>query len=227
MNEFAYSRRSASTSAGGSMIAFVRQPLLSSLIMTGTSLSGTNAAAAESMDFLSRTIEWTTAGSTIVNETEDTEQTGDGSAIAELRLRSGLNWDQLARLFGVTRRSLHFWASGKAMNADNRERLQRLIATFRQVDRGSVEENRAALLDPREDGEILFDSLAAGNYERVIALLGTCESQYGMTTKSSTEVTAGHLPPPPEELVDALQDRIQPASGRLLESKPVTIQRRS
>ena len=35
-----------------------------------------------------------------------------GTAIGELRRLSGLTWDQLARLFNVSRRSLHFWASG-------------------------------------------------------------------------------------------------------------------
>ena len=31
-------------------------------------------------------------------------------------------------------------------------------------------------------------------------------------------------PPPPEDLVDALQDRVHPASGPLIQSKPVTPQ---
>ena len=35
--------------------------------------------------------------------------------IAELRSLSGLTWEQTARLLGVTRRSVHFWASGEVL----------------------------------------------------------------------------------------------------------------
>ena len=40
-----------------------------------------------------------------------------GTSIMELRRLSGLTTDQLARIFNVDRRSLHFWASGKRLNA--------------------------------------------------------------------------------------------------------------
>ena len=45
------------------------------------------------------------------------EGVSPGAAIAELRRVSGLTWDQLARLVGVSRRTLHFWASGTAVMA--------------------------------------------------------------------------------------------------------------
>ena len=38
-----------------------------------------------------------------------------GTSIMELRRLSGLTTDQLARIFNVDRRSLHFWASGKRL----------------------------------------------------------------------------------------------------------------
>jgi len=37
----------------------------------------------------------------------------------------------------------------------------------------------------------------------------------------SDEAKAARCPPPPEELVGALQDRIHPTSGRLLDTKPI------
>ena len=62
-----------------------------------------------------------------------------GAVIGELRRLSGLTWDQLARLLGVSRRSVHFWASGKPMAQSNEEHLRRLLAVVRKVDRGFCE----------------------------------------------------------------------------------------
>ena len=43
----------------------------------------------------------------------ETETEATRKAVSELRRISGLTWEQLAWLFGVSRRSVHFWASGK------------------------------------------------------------------------------------------------------------------
>ena len=40
-------------------------------------------------------------------------------AVMELRRRSGLTWDQLGQIFGVTRRTMHFWASGQPLATEN------------------------------------------------------------------------------------------------------------
>jgi DNA-binding transcriptional regulator YiaG len=94
------------------------------------------------------------------------------AALMELRRVSGLTWDQLARLFGVTRRSLHFWVSGKPLNPANEERLHKLLATVRMLNRGSARENRSLLLSVREDGVIPYDLLIEGQYDTVVSLLG-------------------------------------------------------
>ena len=43
--------------------------------------------------------------------------------VRRLKDNSGLTWDQLRRLFGVSERSMHLWAGGARMNARNAERL--------------------------------------------------------------------------------------------------------
>jgi DNA-binding transcriptional regulator YiaG len=40
-------------------------------------------------------------------------------AVNELRKLSGLTWEQLATLFNVSRRSVHFWASGQSLTSAN------------------------------------------------------------------------------------------------------------
>jgi len=79
--------------------------------------------------------EQTSSGSSVGSSVGSSDDAG--TAIAELRRRSGLTWDQLARLFEVSRRSVHFWASGKVMAAAHEEHLQRVLAAVRRLDRGS------------------------------------------------------------------------------------------
>jgi DNA-binding transcriptional regulator YiaG len=162
----------------------------------------------------------TTAGATWVGEPDP------GAAIGELRRSSGLTWDQLARLFGVDRRSLHFWASGKRMAPANEERLQRLLAVMRKIDRGSASANRAALLGALPDGALPYDHLVRGAYEFVAKQLGAGEAGRASPTPLSREAHRTRAPRAPSELVDALHDRVHPASGRLLATRPIHVHRK-
>jgi DNA-binding transcriptional regulator YiaG len=167
-----------------------------------------------------RPVEHTTAGAAVVVAEPA------GAAIGELRRLSGFTWDQLARIFNVSRRSLHFWASGKPMAPSNEEHLQRLLSVVRKIDRGSASANRAALLGVREDGSLPFDLLAAGDYERVLSQLGQGKARRAAPPKLSEEARAARAPRPPEELVGALQNRIHPTSGRLRAAKAIAVSRR-
>lgn len=138
------------------------------------------------------------------------------AAFGELRRLSGLTWDQLAGLFEVDRRSLHFWASGKPMNACEEEKLHGLLGVLRTIDRGSAAANRAALLGEGESGDPPFDLLVRGEYDAVAARLGAGKGRRVVHASPSAAEMARRAPRPPGELVGALQDRIHPASGRLL-----------
>ena len=79
---------------------------------------------------------------------------------------SGLTGDQMARLFGVSRRAVHLWASGGRMNAAHHEQLARIIAIIDGLPGDSPARRRAALLAPRDDGMSLFDHLRAEHASR-------------------------------------------------------------
>lgn len=81
--------------------------------------------------------------------------------VGRLRNTSGLTWDQLARLFGVSRRALHLWASGGRMNAANYERLAHLLQAVDALPGFTPAQRRAALLAPGARGMSLFDQLRA------------------------------------------------------------------
>ncbi len=44
------------------------------------------------------------------------EEMTQGGKICEVRRLSGLTWKQMAGIFGVTSRSVHFWVSGRPMS---------------------------------------------------------------------------------------------------------------
>lgn len=147
--------------------------------------------------------------------------------IHELKKLSGLTWEQLAKIFNVSRRSLHFWASGKPMTPFNEEHLRRLLATIRYIDRGNADINRSALLQHRQGSIIPFDLLIAGKYEEVKQLLGAGKAVEKPKLKPlSPEAIASRLPPPPEDLVGALQDPIHREVGRSRPAKTTRSRKR-
>lgn len=137
------------------------------------------------------------------------------AAIAELRQRSGLTWEQLARLFGVARRSVHFWASGKAMNSSNEEVLNQLLRAVRYIDRGESGPTRSALMSAQNDGAIPFDLLVEGRFDDVMKRLGQ-GGGHGARVHSRIYVALNPLwtPPSPDHLVGASHDTAHASRGR-------------
>lgn len=136
-------------------------------------------------------------------------------AINELRKTSGLTWEQVAKLFNVSRRSIHFWASGQPLSSNNEEKLNRLLGVIRYIDRGSASLNRKLLLSPNSDGELPLDQLRLGEYDKVRENLGRGNPLKRPQLKPlSEEERLARKPLPPEVLIDALQDPIHYDIGR-------------
>lgn len=95
---------------------------------------------------------------------DDVTDGSEGSAIEtahqiiELRETSGLTIDQLGRLFGVSRRSVHNWLNGKPMAPRHEEQLGYILSTVRSLPGASRQERRSQLLASR-DGGSLFQAL--------------------------------------------------------------------
>lgn len=222
MNSTAVRPAFDTTSAGGAMLLMrqVREPILASVLVVGLGTSAAVVPPPEVASHLLRSVDQTNAGASLL------VAASAGGAIAELRRVSGLTWDQLARLFNVSRRALHFWASGKPMASGNEEHLQRLLSVVRKIDRGTASANRGLLLAAREDGSLPFDLLAIGDYDGALALLATGDARRVSLSTLTEAVRKARTPRRPDELVGALQDRIHPASGRLRAAKPLNLRRR-
>lgn len=67
--------------------------------------------------------------------------------VAELKTDSGLTADQLGRLLGVSRRSIHNWAAGATITPGRAERVRALSDLVFNLPSKTPEERRAHLLD--------------------------------------------------------------------------------
>jgi transcriptional regulator with XRE-family HTH domain len=103
-----------------------------------------------------------------------------------LRSLSGLTWEQLAKLFGVSRRAVHLWASGGRMNSYHAELLRSVLSRVSAIVADTPAQRRERILAPGPDGRTLYE-----------ALLAERGRQRGVNAPTV----------PPEQLVDALHDR--------------------
>jgi transcriptional regulator with XRE-family HTH domain len=91
-------------------------------------------------------------------------------AIRDLHLRSGLSWDELARLIGVSRRSVHNWANGAPVSQPNSARLAKAAKAILSADMGSPKLTRSRLLAPSADGSSLYAQTQARTRSEVSRL---------------------------------------------------------
>ena len=138
-------------------------------------------------------------------------------AISELRRISGFTWEQLGELFEVSRRSVHFWASGRPLSAANEGRLIRVLDVVNHADRGNARSTRRALLNSL-DGPSPFDLLVAQRFDEARIALGRGIGRTAPArTELSSEAKAARRPLPPESLFGAEHDpvHLEPSRARI------------
>jgi transcriptional regulator with XRE-family HTH domain len=82
------------------------------------------------------------------------------SIVARLKSESGLTADQLGRLLGVSRRSIHNWAAGSAIASVHEEKLRELESLIFSIPASTPDERRSLLLDS-SNGRSLFKQFAS------------------------------------------------------------------
>lgn len=139
-----------------------------------------------------------------------------GSRLYELRRLTGLTWDEIARLFHVSRRSVFLWASGRPMSSDNETLLARLLAFVQGADLGSEAANRQMLLGGTPGGDLVIDLLAAGHLDDARAAVRVSSA---LPRRSPSPLSAAERrrrePPKPHELLGALRDSTPVEAGRV------------
>ncbi|MCY3020093.1 MAG: helix-turn-helix domain-containing protein [Planctomycetota bacterium] len=210
MNTEARPPEFAPTSASGAMLVQrASKTLHIGILCLGIGTTSAVAPATDRVNDRFPQMIQTSAGSPAVAATRQT------TAVSELRQLSGLSWDQLARILGVSRRSIHFWASGKTLTQANEEKLNRVLSVVRRLDRGSATANRAVLLGSLADGTIPFDLLINGDYSGALDAIGETR---GARRRHQTSISATtdtiRTERSPADFMQTLHDPVHSEVGR-------------
>ncbi|WP_159077449.1 hypothetical protein [Polynucleobacter rarus] len=130
-------------------------------------------------------------------------------SLAVLRQLTGLTWDQIGKLFGVSRRAVHFWANGKTMTAPHHEHLERSLSSMKAADKGNAPANRQSLFVTDKNGVAPFDLLVQKHYVEFVTAMGTWKPQKSTPIRLATIVSKERLPIEPTILVDAIEEPVQ------------------
>lgn len=142
-----------------------------------------------------------------------------GEAVLEIRRRSGLTWEQLGHLFDVSRRSVHHWASGKAVTPEHERMIRRMLASIRRLDQGSQAATRARLLAVDERfGITVLDVLKEGRFGEAGGRTDGKRSPRHRPIPLSGEARDARRPQAPALLLEADQERPDiPAKARTVD----------
>lgn len=148
-----------------------------------------------------------------------------GRYVHELRRLSGITWDQLARIFEVSRRTIHLWASGKPMAIANESKLHKLVGFLHFIDRGEASQNRAKLLSVGPDNLSVIELLRMDRFDDARAIVGAGGHvpPLNRAVPLSKEARAARAPLRPVDLIDTSSDTEHDTGGRLLRelSRPI------
>jgi len=85
----------------------------------------------------------------------------NANLLEHLRQTTGLTSDQTARLFNVSRRSVHLWLAGGRMSAANEERLLDVVKLVDSFPAETRDQRRHLLLQSGSDGRSALDAYRA------------------------------------------------------------------
>jgi transcriptional regulator with XRE-family HTH domain len=134
--------------------------------------------------------------------------------VLEIRFLSGLTWQEVGELFGVSRRSAHNWANGETLRPDNVALVSEALLAIKALHRPSSTETRIALLAQLPNGRRPLDLLRARLWPEAIAAVKALPA-YPIPPSPHPDATQMH----PTAYFGALTDSLGSTSGRLIRSR--------
>jgi hypothetical protein len=139
--------------------------------------------------------------------------------VLEIRFLSGLTWEELGQLFGVSRRSVHNWANGEALKVENIILVGETLRAIKELRRSSSVETRLALLSPLPSGKRPLDLLRAKRWQDAIAAVKA------LPVISVPPSAPDPMQPHPTAYFGALTDRPAATTGQIIRGRSRRIPR--
>ncbi len=136
------------------------------------------------------------------------------SAIYDIRRLTGLTWEELAELFSVNRRSVHYWANGGALKPQHASHVRLVLDAVRQFDRRGAAFARLTLLTPNVCGTRPLDLLTQRRYSDAIVFFNSTPRPDGQPTPYPNKAL-----PHPARLMGTLPDRPSVDSGAFISGR--------
>lgn len=176
--DFVGSERTQETSSSNSRLAEAAlglAALAGTLLVPGTTQAVTPPAPTRILDY-----GWTTQSSsrgggirpavwsgaqtaTPQSEKADESEAQTSEQLKWLHAESGLTWDQISRVIGVSRRAIHLWAGGARVTPANVQRVATLAGVIRDLPESNPQARLSRLFAPRAGRMSLYDELLASN----------------------------------------------------------------
>lgn len=137
-------------------------------------------------------------------------------SILAIRQLANLTWDETAKVFGVSRRSVHLWANGRHPSGDQERKLNRVLGILSAHQSLGPSMLREKLMASARPGTLFFDLLCNEEFGAFQELFSAEHDTNQYPLPSQPIETARHSPPPPTLLLDALQDRPVTAGNALI-----------
>lgn len=146
--------------------------------------------------------------------------------IMAIRQLANLTWDETAKVFGVTRRTVHLWANGRHPSGDQERKLNRVLGLLRSYQNLNPSMLREKLMGSAKPGTLFFDLLCNDEFDTFQELLVAENEPYQYLPPFSSTEGDGYSPPAPILLLDALQDR-PVSTGKAISKKGIRLKRQS
>lgn len=148
----------ASCSTGFELAGSRKMPIFAAAGMAISMLPGTSASSPAPVIAIHEEMSHMVTNSGEFPAHTKPTSTALSEAVRRLHSRSGLSWDQLAKIFGVSRRAVHKWANGGSLNSYHSALLARLTMFVDGIG-GNAETVRTLLLAPNSRGSTLMQHL--------------------------------------------------------------------
>jgi len=142
-----------------------------------------------------------------VDQVEHARAVTTAEAVLEIRRRSGLTWEELSELFGVSRRSVHHWANGKTVTMEHDREIRGVLKAIHRIDEGSQAATRDRLLTIGASEKSVFALLKAHRFDEAMAQIGGTVVPAPQRIPLSQKAQEMLRPPAPALLLEAEQDR--------------------